>query len=275
MPHSNTSAQRPPVYYIGHAGVPLLFGDDEITVTARENLRAIGHEILSLEPRPKAIIAFSGHFEAGEIHGPNTIEGRRGYLTDTWQHDFVGDFHDTHPYVYKYEWDHQDAPKLGNEIWRYLKDKGLKAKRVERGVDHGVWVPFKVMFPPERPLDIPLIQVSTFHGYDLESQIKLGEVFESLREEGYLILGSGMAVHSFPSIEEIKNASTENERVLAKKRVLQETRNFDSFVREAVAENEPVARKNALLALESRHEFKRSHPTVERQELQEKQRLNL
>lgn len=83
------------------------------------------------------------------------------------------------------------------------------------------------------------------------------------REEGYLVLGSGMVVHSFPSIEEIKNAPTENERILAKKKVLQETRNFDNFVREAVAENDPVARKKALLALESRYEFKRSHPTVE------------
>lgn len=37
------------------------------------------------------------------------------------------------------------------------------------------------MFPPEKPLDIPLIEVSTFQGYDLESQIRLGEAFESLR----------------------------------------------------------------------------------------------
>ena len=52
---------------------------------------------------------------------------------------------------------------------------------MERGVDHGVWVPFKLMFPAEKPLDIPLIQVSTYYGYDLESQIRLGEIFESLR----------------------------------------------------------------------------------------------
>lgn len=52
---------------------------------------------------------------------------------------------------------------------------------MERGVDHGVWVPFKLMFPTEKPLDIPLIQVSTYYGYDLESQIRLGEIFESLR----------------------------------------------------------------------------------------------
>lgn len=64
-----------PVHYIGHAGVGLLFDDRPVTQSARANLRDIGREILSISPRPKAIIAFSGHFEAGEIHGPGVIEG--------------------------------------------------------------------------------------------------------------------------------------------------------------------------------------------------------
>ena len=41
----------------------------------QRNLEEIGREILAISPRPKAIITFSGHFEAGEIHGPGVIEG--------------------------------------------------------------------------------------------------------------------------------------------------------------------------------------------------------
>ena len=70
--------QRPeplPVYYIGHAGVGLLFNESKNNHTVQDNLRKIGDEILTLSPQPKAIIAFSGHFEAGEIHGPGVIEG--------------------------------------------------------------------------------------------------------------------------------------------------------------------------------------------------------
>lgn len=93
----------------------------------------------------------------------------------------MNDFHDTKPFVYRYEWPHHDAPILATEVWKKLEDQGFKAKRVERGVDHGVWVPFKQMFPPERPLDVPIIQVSTFHGRDLESQIRLGEALSGLR----------------------------------------------------------------------------------------------
>lgn len=64
-----------PVYFIGHAGVGLLFNESENNKTVQNNLRAIGDEILAIQPRPKAIISFSGHFEAGEIHGPGVIEG--------------------------------------------------------------------------------------------------------------------------------------------------------------------------------------------------------
>lgn len=67
------------------------------------------------------------------------------------------------------------------DVWNHLRNAGIKAKRVERGVDHGIWVPFKVMFPPGKPLEVPVIQVSTIHGYDLESQIRLGEAIKSLR----------------------------------------------------------------------------------------------
>jgi aromatic ring-opening dioxygenase catalytic subunit (LigB family) len=102
-------------------------------------------------------------------------------LTRCGKHDFVNDFYDSRPSVYEYDWPHLDAPDLALEVWKHLQKSGFKAKRVSRGVDHGVWVPFKVMFPPEKPLDIPIVQVSTFHGYDLDSQIRLGEAIQTLR----------------------------------------------------------------------------------------------
>ncbi|KAL4963297.1 DODA-type extradiol aromatic ring-opening family dioxygenase [Aspergillus stella-maris] len=261
MTGPNYQSHSPPVYHIGHAGVGLLFDDRPVMQAARTNLKEIGEEILSLLPRPKAIIAFSGHFEAGEIHGPGVIEvnvKKNTYI----QHDFVNDFHDRKPFVYEYDWPHRDTPELANDIWKHLHNAGIKAKRVERGVDHGVWVPFKVMFPEERPLDVPLIQVSTFHGYDLESQILLGEAIHSLRHEGYLIIGSLMAVHSFASKQEIADApNKEKEATWAK--VLSESRAFDTHLREAVTKRDANERREALLKLESLYEFRRSHPTVE------------
>ncbi|KAJ5807326.1 hypothetical protein N7447_010782 [Penicillium robsamsonii] len=256
------SSQSLPTYFIGHAGVGLLFDDRPRNEIVQANLRDIGEEILSLSPRPKAVVIFSGHFEAGEIHGPGVIEVNVKNGTHI-QHDFVNDFHDSKPFVYEYDWPHQDAPELAAQLWEHLRKAGFKAKRVERGMDHGVWVPFKVMFPDEKPLDIPVIQISTFHGYDLESQIRLGQALQSLRYDGYLIVGSGMAVHSFTSIDEIINAPTEEEREATRAKVLKESTVFDTRLRAAVTKKDGKERNEALLKLEALYEFKRSHPTVE------------
>ncbi|KAJ9150376.1 Extradiol aromatic ring-opening dioxygenase [Pleurostoma richardsiae] len=262
MPSAIQPSQRLPVYFIGHAGVGLLFSETDNNHIVQSNLRAIGEEIRAISPPPKAIITFSGHFEAGEIHGPGVIEVN--VKKDTYiQHDFVNDFHDSRPSVYEYDWPHLDAPGLASEIWNHLRKAGFKAKRVERGVDHGVWVPFKLMFPPEKPLQIPIVQVSTFHGYDLESQIRLGEAFQSLRNQGYLVVASGMAVHSFDSIAEIRQAVSDEEQEAAKAKVLAESKAFDLELRNAVTKRNAAERKAALLKLEDLYEFKRSHPTVE------------
>lgn len=84
-----------------------------------------------------------------------------------------------------------------------------------------------------------------------------------IRHEGYLIVGSGMAVHSFRSIEEIQEAKTDEEREAVREKVLAESRAFDTHVRRAVQNKDAGARRKALLELESLYEFKRSHPTVE------------
>lgn len=75
MPATITVDTALPVYYIGHAGVNLLFDERPNNLVVQKNLRSIGKEIQAITPPPKAIIIFSGHFESREIHGPNVVEG--------------------------------------------------------------------------------------------------------------------------------------------------------------------------------------------------------
>lgn len=141
------------------------------------------------------------------------------------------------------------------------------------------------MFPEDSPLDVPLIQVSTYHGYDLASQIALGEALRPLRcvmgqtnaakivlsvlghrEQGYVILGSGMAVHSFESMGEIWRLPQGAERSAKAEQVLRESQAFDAAIKDtfdSIKYPTYQQRVSALLALESLPEFKRSHPTVE------------
>ena len=83
MPSAVEDVTAPlPTYFIGHAGVNLLFDERPNNLIVQDNLRAIGKEIQALSPKPKGIIVFSGHFESREIHGPNVIEGKVVSITN-------------------------------------------------------------------------------------------------------------------------------------------------------------------------------------------------
>jgi aromatic ring-opening dioxygenase catalytic subunit (LigB family) len=50
--------------------------------------------------------------------------------------------------------------------------------------------------PIKNPLNIPIIQVSLFGNEDWNQHYRMGQALESLRDEGVLIIGAGMAVHN-------------------------------------------------------------------------------
>jgi aromatic ring-opening dioxygenase catalytic subunit (LigB family) len=45
-------------------------------------------------------------------------------------------------------------------------------------------------------LDVPIVQVSLFDNEDIHRHYRMGEALQSLRNEGILIVGAGMAVHN-------------------------------------------------------------------------------
>jgi len=168
---------RMPALYIGHGAPPLL--DDP---TWSRQLAAWATDL----PRPKAILIVSAHWESAPVSlSASGVE-------------LVYDFGGFAPKYYAMRYDTPDATALAQRIAAMMPDTEPVHQHASRGLDHGAWVPLKIMFPEA---DIPVLQMSlpTQDPYRL---LALGERLRPLRDEGVLIIGSGFLTHGLPFLRD-------------------------------------------------------------------------
>lgn len=73
----------------------------------------------------------------------------------------IYDFYGFPTHYYKQKYPNKGSRLLADKVMGLLKENGVKVSGVDRGLDHGIWVPFKVAFDPEEnPLQIPIVQGS-------------------------------------------------------------------------------------------------------------------
>lgn len=133
--------------------------------------------------RPKAIIVISPHWE--------TVEPMVGSATDLETiYDFAGFPHELYTLTYPA---HGDAV-LAEQIATRLQHAGYPA-RVDphRGLDHGAWVPLRMMYPAA---DIPVIPLSTKAHAGAAYHYALGQALNPLSDQGFLIMGTGSITHN-------------------------------------------------------------------------------
>ena len=144
-------------------------------------------------PRPDAIIVVSAHWE----EPIPTITAAR---TPSLLYDYYG----FPPESYEIEYPCPGDPGLAGELYRLLLNSNMEARLdQDRGLDHGTFVPLKVMYPEA---DIPCIQLSMVDTLGAEQHIQIGEVLHNLYKQNVLIIGSGFTFHNMKAFFEPESA---------------------------------------------------------------------
>jgi aromatic ring-opening dioxygenase catalytic subunit (LigB family) len=238
---TSNSAAAQPAFFIPHGGGPCFFmdwtwGPADTWHATRRFLESI---VSTLPRAPKAILVVSGHWEesaftAGAAASPGLIFDYSGFPVDT----------------YRLTWPAPGDPALAARVSELLSKAGLpSAVSPDRGYDHGVFVPLKVAFPLA---DIPVVTlslaVSANGSFDPAMHIAAGRALAPLRDEGVLIIGSGMSFH--------------NLRAYFRPETADAARTFDHWLTRAVESSGP--RREALFAgWQSAPHARFSHPREE------------
>ena len=167
------------IIYFSHGGGPLpILGDP-----SHEKMITFMKQLPQKLNKPDAVIVISAHWEEAI---PTII----GNESPPLLYDYYG-FPEE---AYKIEYPVPGNPKLAKTVENLLEKKGIQSKiTVERGFDHGLFIPLRMMWPvPE----IPMIQISLIRGLDPKNHISLGNALKTLLEENILIIGSGFSFHN-------------------------------------------------------------------------------
>src|SRR3546814_1210884 len=79
----------------------------------------------------------------------------------------------------------------------------------QRGFDHGMFIPLKLMFPGA---DVPVIQLSLRRDLDPGAHLELGRVLAALRDASVLIVGSGLSFKNMRGRSEEHTAALQSLR---------------------------------------------------------------
>lgn len=175
---------RLPVLFLSH-GAPMLLLDPRLPAAS---FTALGKRLSHPEgARPKAILVASAHWltrvpAVSNADRPETI------------HDFSG----FPPALYEMTYPAPGAPDLATRAVGLMQAAGLPAVAAPYGLDHGAWIPLKLLFPEA---DIPVAQLAIQPEADPAHHFRMGQALAALRDEGVLIVGSGQFTHNLREMD--------------------------------------------------------------------------
>ncbi len=180
------NAERLPTLMIPHGGGPCFFMETRPPMPAgmwdamATHLRGLGDEV---GVRPRAVLVISAHWETSvpTVHEASV-------------HTLLFDYYNFPEHTYRLAYPAPGAPDVAARVRTLIGAAGFEtAGETERGLDHGVFIPFMLIYPEA---DVPITQLSLQSGLSPERHLEIGRALAPLRDEGVLIVGSGMTFHN-------------------------------------------------------------------------------
>ena len=137
-------------------------------------------------PPVRTVVIISAHWETptptvGFAVRPQTI------------HDFYG-FPEP---LYAIQYPATGCPEVAEEVAKAIEAAGISrtpvTRDLQKGLDHGAWVPLRLLFPNA---DVPVVPLSLPWRGDATAAYRLGQSLTGLREKGILVIGSGSMTHN-------------------------------------------------------------------------------
>ena len=231
------TATRLPTFYLPHGGGPCFFmentrGAPDMWDPMAAFLRGL---IATLPEKPRAVVVVSGHWEESAFT-----------VNSAAQPPLLFDYHGFPEHTYHLKYPAPGSPALAQQIRTLLEAAGMATgEDDQRGLDHGVFVPFMLILPEA---DVPVVEVSLRADLDAAAHLRAGRALASLRDDGVLVVGTGMSFHNMRAFGPGAAAPSKA---------------FDIWLSAAVTAPSAQARNDALVAWEHAPAARASHPREE------------
>eukprot|EP01125_Pyxidicula_operculata_P011422 TRINITY_DN3743_c0_g1_i2.p1 TRINITY_DN3743_c0_g1~~TRINITY_DN3743_c0_g1_i2.p1 ORF type:complete len:292 (-),score=62.29 TRINITY_DN3743_c0_g1_i2:1013-1888(-) len=188
------NTNRMPAFFISHGGGPCFFMDSTPGDVFYEMSRGsepakwyLNFAKKFVPRKPKAIILISAHWEESVVH-----------ITSQPNPKLYFDYYGFPDHTYKLTYPAPGNPELAQRIHTILQNASIESVLdKKRDFDHGVFIPLKLIYPDA---DVPIVQISLLSSMSPSQHIKIGQALSPLRDEDYLIIGSGAATHNLREI---------------------------------------------------------------------------
>lgn len=173
---------RLPTFFISHGGGPWPWVP-EMRKTMPLLEQSLVDIVANLPDQPRAILVISGHWD----------EPAFTVMTSPTP-PMVYDYYGFPEYTYHISYPAPGAPTYAQRVTELLSNAGIAVNRDDQqGFDHGTFAPLYIMYPNA---DMPIFQLSLQSSFDPEAHLAVGRALAPLRDEGVLIVGSGLSYHN-------------------------------------------------------------------------------